>query len=423
MPKNQSKIDANSVSAPSQYPTPDELVARARALVSQLIAEQAQTEERSFYSEHMHEAFKEAGFYRMLVPKRFGGYEMDLKSFYRVMTVIASGCPSTSWQLCFGASQAKIVGTLFSPETQARIFGDGHFISPFRPLPTGFAEQTEDGGWKVNATFQYCSGSPYATHCMGLTLHKRPDGEVAPLLVVIPRSEWTRLDDWRGSMGLKGSGSHSIQVTDGYVPRDFVIADKDALELFRPPEFDPSGAQAKGGAPLYYGHIVSFISLQPAALSLGMVKGALELYGEYMRTKKTFNPPVTMRSENWDYRQWYGSALAKVAMAEAALLQMCDQWTEAARRHRDGVEEFSNLESTRISAMSFEIAEMNWNVMQQYCFRTSGTSTVFDGQRMQRIFRDMCTVRTHGFNTRVDATIRELADLSLEGGSDQRNSA
>ena len=151
---NDSKANAKGASR-SQYPTPEEMIAHAIDLVPMLIEDQAETELRTYYSPQTHERFVEAGFYKMLVPKRFGGYEMDLKLFYQVMTVVASGCPSTVWQLCFGASQAKIVATIFDLETQAQIFGDGHFISPFRSLPTGLAEPTANGGWKVTNTREH----------------------------------------------------------------------------------------------------------------------------------------------------------------------------------------------------------------------------------------------------------------------------
>ncbi|MGZ4274576.1 MAG: hypothetical protein ACXVRP_12540, partial [Solirubrobacteraceae bacterium] len=49
----------------------DQLVASARALREHLVAEQADTEERATYSEEVHEALLEAGFYRMYVPRRY----------------------------------------------------------------------------------------------------------------------------------------------------------------------------------------------------------------------------------------------------------------------------------------------------------------------------------------------------------------
>ena len=53
----------------------EELVARIDALRGWLLEAQAATEERSFYSEELHEALKDGGFYRLHAPTPFGGLE------------------------------------------------------------------------------------------------------------------------------------------------------------------------------------------------------------------------------------------------------------------------------------------------------------------------------------------------------------
>ena len=50
-----------------------DLVAAADALRPRLLEEQAATEQRAKYSEELHETFRDAGFYRLLVPRRYGG--------------------------------------------------------------------------------------------------------------------------------------------------------------------------------------------------------------------------------------------------------------------------------------------------------------------------------------------------------------
>ena len=91
-------------------PTVDELIARADELRPRLVEQQAETEERTYYSQEIHEEFLEAGFYRMLVPKRYGGLELDLGSFWRVIIAVARGCPSTAWCLCLAAGHALQTG-------------------------------------------------------------------------------------------------------------------------------------------------------------------------------------------------------------------------------------------------------------------------------------------------------------------------
>ena len=110
--------------------TADEVVARADALRPRLVEEQAATEARTRYSEEVHEIFTDAGFYRLLVPRRFGGLETDVETFYRVMVSVSRGCPSTGWMLTLGSGHALQIGSYWSEQAQAEIFGDGHFVSP-----------------------------------------------------------------------------------------------------------------------------------------------------------------------------------------------------------------------------------------------------------------------------------------------------
>ena len=147
------------IAPPESDLTPDEIVARAVALRPRLIELAAETEARTYYSEEIHEEFLRAGFYRMLVPRRYGGYEFDFPTFLRVVIEIARGCMSTAWCLCLSAGHALQVGALFDEHAQAELFGDGDFRCPAVAAPAGAATRTEDG-WELNSTHAYSSGAP-----------------------------------------------------------------------------------------------------------------------------------------------------------------------------------------------------------------------------------------------------------------------
>ncbi len=42
----------------------------------------------------------------MLVPRRYGGLEVDLPTFYQVIMSIARGCPSTGWMLALSTAHS-----------------------------------------------------------------------------------------------------------------------------------------------------------------------------------------------------------------------------------------------------------------------------------------------------------------------------
>src|SRR3974377_2154220 len=87
------KLEQRSRNVPVPEPnlTPAEMIERAIALQPRLRAEQNETERRGVYSEAIHREFQQAGFDRCLQPRRFGGYEFDLKTYYRIGIEIARG--------------------------------------------------------------------------------------------------------------------------------------------------------------------------------------------------------------------------------------------------------------------------------------------------------------------------------------------
>ena len=180
--------------------TPQDLLARAEALRPALIERQEETERLACYPEATHRDFLDAGFYRLLTPRRFGGFELDFASYLKVMIEVARGCPSTGWSLCLPNGHTLLLASLYPEEAQTALLSD-HFFAASFGAPVGEAVPV-DGGWHLTGTWPYSSGIAWSTHFMGQTM---VPGETKPMLFVAPRSSWEMLDDWGDSLGLKGS--------------------------------------------------------------------------------------------------------------------------------------------------------------------------------------------------------------------------
>lgn len=403
---------AAGVPPPEPDLTPDELIARAVALRPLLVEQQAETEARRYPSREIFEAFRSAGFYRTLIPRRYGGYEFDLPTFTRIVIELAHGCPSAAWCLCLGAGHAFHVAAWFSEEAQAEIFGDGDFVCPAVAAPTGLATPTEDG-WEITATVGYCSGAPYATHFMGQTMiaPKREGDEPGPILLyVAPRSEWTMLDDWGDLLGLKGSGSHSIKLERARIPSRFALPGVFMVDV------DVTGGTVGSrlhGNPLYAGRSLSYFQMELAALAIGMVKGAIDEYEQILLTRKTQRPPVKLRAHDPDYQRWLGLSVGRLALAEAALVHATEEWMELARRGVEDGTPFTKEDDLRLNIVAREAMAIAWDVMQGLIFRTAGSSSTKDGTRLQRIFRDLAMDWGHFGSLIGDAVARELGMIRL----------
>lgn len=373
---------------PEPHLTPADVIARAKAISATLVARQAETEQRTFYAEDTHEAFTKAGFYRLLVPRRYGGYEFGPDTFLRVASEIARSCPSTGWMYLFGAAHALPVATLFEADVQAELFAGGDFICPATVAPGGTAERV-DGGWNISGVWSYNSGVPYSTHYLGHTLiFQSPDEPPTPLMFVVPRGDYTRLDDWGQQLGLRGSGSHSVRLDNVFVPDRFTIHDH------------LSQLSVTGGTPgaklhrstMYGGGPLSFMLLELGALAVGISLGALDAYEELMTSRTTIYPPIVPRAEDPDYQLRYGEATGKISAASAALFGAVREWSDLCD---EGPASFTREQEWRLATVSREVIRLCWDAVEGQIFPTAGSSAIKNGSRIERVWRDLSMLHSH----------------------------
>jgi 3-hydroxy-9,10-secoandrosta-1,3,5(10)-triene-9,17-dione monooxygenase len=379
--------------------TQEEMVARAVALRPRLVADQAATEERTYYSRQMHEAFLAAGFYHLYVPRRYGGYEFDVPTYVRVVQEIARGCVSTAWCAGLAMNHALMVGSWWPQEAQDEIFAGGDFRCASVAAPVGRAAQTEDG-WEINGEVAFASGVPWSTYYMGQAILPPVEGadpsDPPPMLLfVAPRSQWEMLDDWGDMLGLKGSGSHSIRFSGSRIPPSWGF-EGNMLDV-------EVGSGTPGsrlhGNPMYSGRAVSVFTISLAAVTVGAAYNALDEYERLMRERKTPLPPFIPRVEDPDYQRWYGRALTHIATAEAATHKAAERHMEACRRNVEdggaGGVPYSYGEDMPIAGIAREAILMCWRVIDDDIWQTVGASVARDGERTARVFRDMAVAAAH----------------------------
>ncbi|MBV8422356.1 MAG: acyl-CoA dehydrogenase family protein, partial [Hyphomicrobiales bacterium] len=78
-------------------PEPTEIVARARAMIPALAQRSLEGRRQRRIPDETIADMQHAGFFRVLQPKRWGGYEMDLHTFYEIQLALAEGDMSTAW--------------------------------------------------------------------------------------------------------------------------------------------------------------------------------------------------------------------------------------------------------------------------------------------------------------------------------------
>jgi 3-hydroxy-9,10-secoandrosta-1,3,5(10)-triene-9,17-dione monooxygenase len=393
-------MSITTIPVPEPDLQPDEIVARAEALVPMLRAQQADAEARGYYGPAVHEEFLRAGFYRMTQPRMFGGYEFDLRTYLQAMITIASGDPGTGWCLQLGSSHAWIVASHFDPDTQAETFGaDGDFRCPHPARPTGRVVR-EPGGFRLSGSFPYASGVPYATHALlGAMLEGDPP---AAYTLLVPRSDFEMLDDWgTGAMfGLNSSGSNTIVVDDVFVPDRRALPSQAIFE----PDVPTHGTRLHGN-PLYIGRAAGPYHTSLVCPIIGAAYAAADEFRSIIETKPTtFVPQVPRYQFHEDQRAW-GLARARADAARAIVLSFADEYTELARRSIETGERIPAAQDARWWAMIQQAGGLAYEAVQEVALRST-SSSMSAGQPLARYLRDATTYRQHISSQQGDFAVR-----------------
>src|SRR6476620_6153387 len=176
---------------------------------------------------------EEVGFFRLLQPKRFDGFEADPVDFYTAVRDIASACGSTGWV-------SSVVGVhpwqvaLFSDEAQQAVWGDDtntRLSSSY--APTGKAV-VADGGYTLSGKWSFSSGCDHCTWVLLGGLVFNDEGNVVDFKTfLVPRASYTIVDVWH-MVGLKGTGSNDIVVDEVFVPDAFTLSMSDTGRCYGP---------------------------------------------------------------------------------------------------------------------------------------------------------------------------------------------
>ncbi len=385
---------AQQQSSPIPPPEPDltvnELLQRADALRPLLRERQAECEASGELSEDTNQKFIAAGFYRILQPRLFGGYEFPLPDFIRVMMAVARGCSESAWVLALTSGHTVLAAQL-SESAQREAFGPlGDFRAPGVGMPTGVGVPC-DGGYRVKGAWDYASGCDLATHFFGSTMVHDPETK-APLgnaWILFDRHQFKIVDNW-SVIGMQGTGSRRVVIEDAFVSADRALWFLDGQG--RPIRDQPGHALHPN--PMYHGWLAPLLISEVAAVSVGAARGALDIYGEILTNKKTNFPPFHSRSREAEFQQHFGEAQALIDTAEAALLKLTADYMDLARQHvASGVPLDEEMER-RLILMEQHVIRLVWDAVE-LMFRTSGTSAASKSSPLGRALRNLAVIRTH----------------------------
>ncbi len=361
-----------------------EVLDRIDALLPAVRARADEAEQLRVLPEQTLTDLTEAGFFRLLQPARWGGYEADPTVFYTAVRKLASACGSTGWV-------AGIVGVhnwhlaLFDERAQQDVWGEDSNVrisSSYAPMGSG---EVVEGGYKVNGAWAWSSGS---AHCdwvvVGGPVFK--DGKPVDFVsYLIPRADYEIDDVWH-VVGLKGTGSNTIVVKDAFVPSHRVLSFRKMADLSAP-------GLERNTAPLYR---MPWGTIHPTTITTPIVGMAFGVYDAHVEHQgKRVRAAYAGEKAKDD-------PFAKVRVAEAAS-DIDAAWTQVIG---NVAEEYALLVAGEEVPMKLRARARRDQVRAtgraveaiNQLFEASGATALNEGTVIQRLWRDAHAGRVHAAN-------------------------
>jgi 3-hydroxy-9,10-secoandrosta-1,3,5(10)-triene-9,17-dione monooxygenase len=389
--------DGAAIPVPEVNLTPQEMIRRATAMRQTLRDRQAATEEAGRILDVTNDEFVKAGFYRVVQPRRFGGYEFDLMTYVKVMSEVSRGCPSSGWVLALTSGHPIILADHPEP-AQIEAYGrDGEYRCPSlgSPIPV----QRAPGGYLVSGFWDYASGCDVATHIMVGGLVPQEGGAPKPVLMLVHRKDYKITDNW-DMAGMQGTGSRRVTVENLFVPEHLVSP----LAMW----VGASGTKVHEN-PMYNGRKAAFFMIEGGAVLAGTARGMLDLYEELLRNKPMRFAPKTKLMEHQEFQHYFGMCQAALDGAEAALFKATQDYMDACAAQVERGVEFTEAEDRRIFLLVQQGARLAYEAADRI-FSTAGTQVFQNKSMLGRYYRDISCQRTH-FTQQIDRTAVNFARL------------
>jgi alkylation response protein AidB-like acyl-CoA dehydrogenase len=280
-------MSAITTTVPSNIPQQREPLARARELAPMIREAAGATERDRRVAPTIIEALREAGLFRMFLPRDLGGDERDPVAVGRAIEEISAADGSTGWCVMIAAQNASFAGLLPAEEAR-RVWGDGGIVAgTVRPNGRFVSTGAPGEGYLVSGRWPIASGSSHATWfvCEGV-IHDgaapRTDaqGNALTTMTLIPRDQVSIIDTW-DTLGLRGTASNDFVAEGAFVPA------ARCFQLMGHAPFHPW--------PLYRALALAFVP--HGSQALGVARAAIEAVIRVAATKPASGAPGKLRDQ------------------------------------------------------------------------------------------------------------------------------
>lgn len=335
--------------------------------------------------------------FRMLLPRPFGGGEVDPACFFQTISAIAALDASTAWCVC-QANGCAMTAAYLEPAVADKIWGkDPQAVLAWAP---GKAEAVpEDGGFQLTGNWSFVSGGRHATWLGGHCTVPGKDGSSTPRTMLFPAGEADMSDIWH-VLGLRGTASDAYAVKELFIRQDHSVARDDP-------------AERRHDAPLYQFPAMALYAIGFSGTALGIARAMLNAFRE-LAGEKTPRRAKGLLRDNGMVQAEVALCEARLGSARAYLLdEVRDIWEAV---NASGKLTIENRMRIRL-ASTYLIHEAK--AVADAAYDAAGATAIFASSTFERRFRDIHTVtqqlqgRKAHFQTVGAFLLGNEADLSV----------
>ncbi|MET0475779.1 MAG: acyl-CoA dehydrogenase family protein [Mycobacterium sp.] len=363
----------------------DDVVAVARGMRDLVRAEAGRSETLRTLSPAVVDEMWASGLMSALNPTVAGGVEPSLAEMIETWIEMAWQDGSFGWTGIANLPSSFAAASYLPEQGFAEVFTDNgnHVTMGGQFAPNGQGVVT-DGGYRLTGAWNFGSGTGHSQYVAAGFIPMESgemrwisDGIPELLVALLPRAEVVFTDGWN-VQGLKGTGSYDYNVADVFVPayRTFRLFTREPLR-------GTSAAGRMGMMPVTAaGH---------AAWALGVAKSMLDDVEDLAATKYRMSDMESLAS-----RPTFQKGLAHhVAAWRAARLLVLEAFTTAEAAVAGGAELTPTLRvDMRVAAVyATDVARE----CAQWAHLVAGTTSIREGSRLERAFRDVYTGTQHAF--------------------------
>ncbi len=354
--------------------TKQELLERVDALLPTIRVRSAESEDQRRPHDENIQDLIDTGVIQTLVPKRFGGHELDLDAMAEIVSSVSSACMSTGWITAFYIGH-NWMATKFSEKAQLEVFAERPFgLIPVQTSPTMEIKEVP-GGWEISGRSNWGSGVMHADWVIVAGGIGRDDARI--FLVPI---EDVEVDDVWYMSGMGATGSNDILCEKTFVPAHRSLS---VQEFFIGPDSIHEN-------PLYAMPFLPFIYTEAVGVFTGGLRGATEAY-ETLMSEKVMSWAGHKLSERQVTHVDLGDARARSQAADVLFERLvADIMTmEEGRSYPLKQRVDLKLRAGYVANMCRE----GINVLMT----STGTRAFRSDSPIQRFWRDLNTLASHAF--------------------------